>query len=137
MRRALTILLILAIHASGGVAHAESRYEPELPAPLCALIVTRVICYDAQTATPHQMTPNDQQVSDFALITGGGALAYRIGSALYTIGIDGGSALLVDPNAPPPAQLDFSDSSIIWFGTLIAYTTTDGLRIAHIRAAGI
>ncbi len=125
-------------------AHSPSRAQAEsaLPAPLCALVAARVICYDARTAAPAPVSPADTPVIDFTIAPDGGWVAYRTTEALWIVPIDGHTAAWnADPLAAPPAALDPAITTLTWSpdGLGIAYVTAAGLRIAwpggHFAAA--
>jgi hypothetical protein len=121
-------VLIVLFSALAGRAFAQE--EPALPAPLCALIVQQVICYDMQNAKPIPLTPSDQTVSDFALSSPGDAVTYRIGGAVTLINIAHGTTTLLDSDAPAPDDLDLMLESMAWNYRTIAYITGNGLRLA-------
>ncbi len=107
--------------------------RPALPAPVCALVIAQVVCYDVERATPHPITPPDQQVIDFAIAPDGNWIVYRAANTIRIAAMSGNAATQqVDTQATPSAELDLSMTTIAWSpdGLAIAYVTASGFRVA-------
>lgn len=141
--RWLKAALCLAFALSLQSAPLIRADAPALPAPICALVANRVICYDTQTAAPEPVTPADASVIDFALAADGDWIVYRTLDALWMTPKDGSTAAqLIDPKATPPAALSVNGaaengaadgSTLAWSpdDLGIAYITAGGLRVVY------
>ncbi len=69
------IVGVLASLSPGG--SVPVRADAALPAALCALSGARVICYDAQTASPSPVSDPAQVVFDYAIAPDGNWVVYR------------------------------------------------------------
>src|SRR5712692_540887 len=126
----VSLLVALTLVLAPTAAHAD---DPALPAPLCALSNTQVLCYDEQTAAPRPLTPTGQHVTDFGIAPDGNWLVYRATGVVTITAIYGATATLtVDTAAAPPADLGTTAATLVWSpdGLVIAYVTADGLRVA-------
>jgi hypothetical protein len=134
-RGSILFLLSLALAAHLGPASAQ-EYQDTMPAPVCALVAARVLCYPPGTAPPHRATPDDERVIDFTVSADGGWLLYRTDEGAVAItpiyGDQSGAAAVIDSSLPPPAVLERNRTTIAWApdGLGVAYITADGFRLA-------
>ncbi|MEP7285155.1 MAG: WD40 repeat domain-containing protein [Chloroflexota bacterium] len=131
------VILILALLVTRSPSHAD---DPELPAPLCALVNAQVVCYDAQTAAAQTLTPDGQHVVDYGISPDGEWLVYRIDSSVIVTAINTSAAsLIIDANAAPSAELDPLATTLAWSpdGLAIAYLIAGGFRVAFPPLANV
>jgi WD40 repeat protein len=126
--------------ASFAPASVSAQGRRRLPAPLCAIVVGQVICYD-QNVEAQPVTPPGQRVLDFAIAPDDNWIAYRTDDVVTLAPIYGSAAAQqqIDTQATPSATLDLTMTTLAWSpdGLTIAYVVANGFRIAIPTESGM
>lgn len=141
IRVSAALCVLFASFANLANNNASAQGRRRLPAPLCALVIGQVICYD-QNAEAQPVTPPGQRVLDFAIAPDDNWIAYRIDDVVTLAPIYGSTASQqsrqsqqsqqIDTQATPSATLDLTMTTLAWSpdGLAIAYVVANGFRIA-------
>lgn len=128
----MCLFVLLQQDHSASRAQGDRQPRVALPSVVCAIADARLTCYEPRRATPTRISPDDQQVLDFAMAPGGDWLVYRTLDALYMAKI-GGQPRVIDQAAAPSALIPPDLQTLAWApdGLGLAYITPLGLKTAY------